>query len=87
MVEVKGTLEELYELFGQGVKQELKKEAKEQGKKTVKRVKKRAKSAWQKYISQKKNQIKFKSGPKKGLLNMKAMSRAFKKTRTRRKKR
>lgn len=80
MVEIKGTLEELYELFGQGVKQELKREAKAQGVKTVKRAKKRAKSAWQKYISQKKNQIKFKSGPKKGLLNMKAMGRNFRKT-------
>ena len=80
MVEVKGTLAELYELFGEGAKQELKKEAKAQGKKTVQRAKKRAKSAWQRYMSQKKNQIKFKSGPKKGLLNMKAMARNFKKT-------
>lgn len=42
--------------------------------------KKRTKSAWQRYMSQKKNQIKFKSGSKKGLLNMKAMARKFKKT-------
>jgi ADP-heptose:LPS heptosyltransferase len=87
LLEVKGTLAELRELFGEGVKSELRKEAKAQGVKTVKRAKKRAKSAWQKYISQKKNQIKFKSGSKKGLLNMKAMSRAFKKTRAGRKKR
>ena len=80
LVEVKGTLAELYELFGEGAKQELKKEAKAQGKKTVQRAKKRAKSAWQRYMSQKKNQIKFKSGSKKGLLNMKAMARKFKKT-------
>ena len=79
MVEVKGTLAELYELFGEGAKQELKKEAKAQGKKTVQRTKTRAKSAWQRYMGQKKNQIKFKSGPKKGLLNMKAMARKFKK--------
>ena len=85
-IEVKGTLEELRELFLQGATSELKKEAKAQGKKTVQRTKKRAKSAWQKYISQKKNQIKFKSGSKKGLLNMKAMSKAFKKkTKVRRK--
>lgn len=38
------------------------------------------KSAWQKYMGQKKNQIKFKSGKMKGRLNLKAMSRAFKKT-------
>jgi hypothetical protein len=80
LVEVKGTLAELYELFGEGAKQELKREAKAQGKKTVQRVKKRTKSAWQRYMAQKKNQIKFKSGSKKGLLNMKAMSKKFKKT-------
>lgn len=42
--------------------------------------KKPKKSAWQKYMGQKKNQIKFKSGKMKGRLNLKAMSRAFKKT-------
>jgi hypothetical protein len=80
-IEVKGTLEELRALFLQGAEAELKREAKSQGKKTVKRIKKRAKSKWQKYISDKKNQIKFKSGSKKGLLNMKAMSKAFKRSR------
>ena len=43
--------------------------------------KKRKLNAWQKYIKQKKNHIKFKSGDKKGRLNLKAMSRAFKKGR------
>ncbi len=43
--------------------------------------KKPKKSAWQRYMSVKKNQIKFKSGKMKGRLNLKAMSRAFKKSR------
>jgi len=42
---------------------------------------KRKLNAWQRYIKQKKNHIKFKSGDKKGRLNLKAMSRAFKKGR------
>ena len=77
-IEVKGTLEELRELFLQGAKTEARRTAKSAGKKAVKATTKRAKSAWQRYISTKKNQIKFKRGPKKGLLDMKAMSRAFK---------
>lgn len=48
---------------------------------TTSKPKKRSKkSAWQRYMGQKKNQIKFKSGKMKGRLNLKAMSRAFKKT-------
>lgn len=42
---------------------------------------KRKKSAWQRYMGQKKNQIKFKSGPKKGQLNLKAMGKAYRKGR------
>ena len=45
------------------------------------RTKPRKKSAWQKYMGQKKNQIKFKSGPKKGRLDLKRMGRAFRKSR------
>jgi len=41
----------------------------------------RKKSAWQKYMGQKKNQIKFKSGPKKGRLDLKRMGRAFRRSR------
>ena len=41
---------------------------------------KRALNGWQKFVKAKKNQYKYKSGPKKGQINMKAMSRAFKKT-------
>ena len=39
--------------------------------------KKRKPSKWNRYTKQKKNQIKFKSGKKKGLLNLKAMSTAY----------
>lgn len=52
-----------------------------QAKAQVKRRKPRNKSAWQKYMGQKKNQIKFKSGPKKGRLDLKRMGRAFRRSR------
>ena len=42
---------------------------------------KRKKSAWQRYMGQKKNQIKFKSGPKKGQLDLKKMGKAYRKGR------
>ena len=38
-------------------------------------------NSWQRYLKQKKNHIKFKSGKKKGQLNLKAMSKAFKRGR------
>ena len=78
LVKVEGTLEEMYELFGSAQK------TVRSAQRTVAKAKpvvKRAKSAWQRYLGQKKNQIKFKRGPKKGLLDMKAMSRAFKRGR------
>ena len=45
---------------------------------TKKRVKK---TGWHRYMKQKKNQIKFKSGKMKGRLNLKSMARAYKKGR------
>lgn len=42
---------------------------------------KRKLNAWQRYLKQKKNHIKYKSGKKKGQLNLKAMSKAFKRGR------
>ena len=78
MVKVEGTLDEMYELFGSA--QKTVRSAKRTVQKT-RTVAKRAKSAWQKYIGQTKNQIKFKSGSKKGLLNMKAMGKKFRKGR------
>lgn len=77
MVKIEGTLDEMYELFGSAQKTVA------SARRTVAKAKpvvKRAKSAWQKYIGQSKNQIKFKSGSKKGLLNMKAMAKKFKRS-------
>ena len=41
--------------------------------------KKRKRSKWNIYTSKKKNQIRFKSGKNKGLLNLKAMGKAYRK--------
>ena len=41
---------------------------------------KRALNGWQKFVKAKKNSYKYQSGPRKGQINMKAMSKAFKKT-------
>ena len=46
--------------------------------KPVKRKMKR--SSWHKYMKNKKNQIKFKRGAKKGLLDMKTMSKNYRKS-------
>ena len=77
-------MEELRELFLEGAKKEAKRQAKEAGKRVVrsgvKQGAKRAKSAWQKYISKKSNQIKFKRGPRKGQLDLKRMSAAYKRS-------
>jgi hypothetical protein len=84
VVEVRGTLDELYELFAEAAKKEARSTAKKAGKRAVKKVVKetpRKLSAWQKYIKRKANHIKFKSGPKKGMLNLKAMSKKFKRGR------
>ena len=42
-------------------------------------TKKRALNSWQKFVKQEKNRYKYKSGKRKGQINMKAMSTAFKK--------
>ena len=47
--------------------------------KPIKRKMKR--SSWHKYMKNSKNQIKFKRGSKKGLLDMKAMARNYKRSR------
>jgi len=56
--------------------------AKRRGKAT----KKRALNEWQLYVSKNKNKHKYKSGSKKGQVNFKSLSRAFKKTKKGRKK-
>jgi len=80
LVRVEGTLEELRELFVEGAKKEARKVAKKAGAEVVKSGVRRTKSAWQRYMANKKKQIKFKSGPKKGRLDLKKMGVAFRKT-------
>ena len=46
---------------------------------SIEPAKKRKRSKWNTYTSKKKNQIRFKSGKKKGLLNLKAMAKAYRK--------
>jgi len=77
LVKVEGTLEELRELFVEGAKKEARKQAKKAGSDVVKSVTKRTKSAWQRYMANKKKQIKFKSGKRKGRLDLKRMGAAF----------
>ena len=54
--------------------------------KQAKRTVKRGLNEWQIYVKKNKNKHKFKSGAKKGQVNFKSMSRAFKKTKKGRKK-
>ena len=77
MVKVEGTLDELRELFVEGAKKEARKQAKQAGAKVVKSAVKRTKSAWQRYMANPKKQIKFKSGKRKGRLDLKRMGTAF----------
>ena len=86
MVKVEGTLEEMYELFGdarQAVKSA--KRSVRSAKKVASKVK-RPLNAWQRYVKANSKKFKYKSGSKKGQINLKAMSRAFKKTPAGRKK-
>jgi len=48
---------------------------------SIEAPKKRKRSKWNVYTSKKKNQIRFKSGKNKGLLNLKAMAKAYRKGR------
>ena len=79
MVKVEGTLEEMYELFGDA------RQAVKSAKRSVRSAKKvgskvkRPLNAWQKYVKANSKKFKYKSGSKKGQINLKAMSRAFKK--------
>ena len=81
LVKVEGTIAELKALFLQAVIEEAKEVVVDAGTKVVKKTVKRTKSAWQKFMAQKKNQIKFKSGPNKGKLDLKRMSKAYKRGR------
>ena len=77
---MEGTLDELRELFGdvkrtgRTVKRAVKEVAK-----TAKKTKRKL-SEWNKYIARDSNKIFFKRGPKKGKLDLAAMSKAFKRS-------
>ena len=78
MVKVEGTLDELRELFGD-VKRTTRtvKRAVKEVAQTAKKTKRKL-SDWQRYIANSRNHIKFKSGARKGRLNLAAMSKKFK---------
>lgn len=78
MVKIEGTLDELRALLGRAERTvtsaaETVKEVKAVTKKTKRKL-----SEWQRYVRNKSNHIKFKRGPKKGRLDLAAMSKAFK---------
>ena len=78
MVKIEGTLDELRALLGRAERSvatasETVKEVKAVTKKTKRKL-----SEWQRYVRNKSNHIKFKRGPKKGRLDLAAMSKAFK---------
>jgi len=81
MVKVEGTLEEMYELFRDA--RRLGSQAKRTGSsgKKVASKAKRPLNAWQKYVKANSKKFKYKSGAKKGQINLKAMSKSFKKRR------
>ena len=80
MVKIEGTLDEIRELVGD-VKRTAR-SVKSSAKKVVttsKKVKRKL-SDWQRYIANRRNHIKYKSGVKKGRLNLAAMSKKFKRS-------
>ena len=81
MVKVEGTLDEMYELFGEARKAvRSTKRSVRSAKKVASKVK-RPLNSWQKYVkANSKNHI-IKRGDKKGQVNFKSLSKAFKKTR------
>jgi len=81
LVKIEGTLDEIRELVGDAKRTV--RSVKSTGKKVAKAAKatKRKLSAWQRYIKNKSNHIKFKRGDKKGRLDLKKMSAAFKRSR------
>jgi len=81
MVKIEGTLDELRALLGRAERSvasaaETVKEVKKVTKKTKRKL-----SEWQRYVKNRTNHIKFKRGPKKGRLDLAAMSKAFKRSR------
>lgn len=81
MVEIKGSIDELRVLLGNISDTAVTvKETVEEVKQTVKK-KRRKLSDWQRYIRNKSNHIKFKSGKRKGQLDLAKMSKAYKRGR------
>jgi hypothetical protein len=81
MVKVEGTLDEMYELFGEARKAVRSAKRSVQSAKKVASKVKRPLNSWQKYVkANSKNHI-IKRGDKKGQVNFKSLSKAFKKTR------
>jgi len=81
LVKIEGTLDEIRELISDA--RRTTRAVKSASKKVVKATKgtTRKLSAWQRYIKNKSNHIKFKRGDKKGRLDLKKMSAAFKRSR------
>ena len=79
-MKIEGTLDEIRELLGDASRavKSVRTTAKEVAK-TSKKTKRKL-SDWQRYIRNKSNHIKFKRGERKGRLDLKAMSRAFKRS-------
>jgi len=78
MVKIEGTLDELRALLGRAERSvAAASETVEETKKVAKKTKRKL-SEWQRYVRNKSNHIKFKRGPKKGRLDLAAMSKAFK---------
>lgn len=80
LVKIEGSLDELRALLGRAERTvtdvvETVKEVKTTAKKTRRKL-----SQWQRYIKNRANHIKFKRGPKKGRLDLAAMSKAFKRS-------
>ena len=81
MVEIKGTIDELRILLGNFSDTAVTvTETVEEVKEVVKK-KRRKLSDWQRYIKNRSNHIKFKSGKRKGQLDLAKMSKAFKRGR------
>lgn len=76
-MKVEGTLDELRALFGDAKRTgAVVVEAVEEIKQTAKKTKRKL-SEWQRYVRNKSNHIKYKSGPRKGRLDLGAMAKKF----------
>ena len=76
-MKVEGTLDELRALFGDAKRTGVTVvEAVEEVKQTAKKTKRKL-SEWQRYVRNKSNHIKYKSGPRKGRLDLAAMAKKF----------